>query len=130
MDTGLLCYLIGIERVDQVTRDPLVGSLFENLVVLEALKIRYNQGLVPNLYFYRDSNGNEVDILATSGSQLVGIEIKSSSTYHRSFKKGLNHFSENASPLVGKYLVYAGQEQDFSDGVKALPFDRVEAVFA
>ncbi len=130
MDTGLLCYLLGIERVDQVTRDPLVGSLFENLVVLEALKIRYNQGLVPNLYFYRDSNGNEVDILANSGSQLVGIEIKSSSTYHRSFKKGLNHFSENASPLVGKYLVYAGQEQDFSDGVKALPFDRVEEVFA
>ncbi|MDQ8187426.1 DUF4143 domain-containing protein [Pelagicoccus sp. SDUM812002] len=56
MDTGLLCYLLGIERVEQVTRDPLVGSLFENLVVLEALKIRYNQGLVPNLYFYRDSN--------------------------------------------------------------------------
>ncbi|EDY83092.1 hypothetical protein VDG1235_2716 [Verrucomicrobiia bacterium DG1235] len=46
------------------------------------------------------------------------------------FKEGLNHFSENASPLSGKYLVYAGQEQDFSDGMKALPFDRVEEVFA
>ncbi len=51
-DTGLLTYLLDIEKAGQVARDPLVGSLFENLVVLEALKSRYNQGMTPNLYFF------------------------------------------------------------------------------
>ena len=60
---GLLCYLLGIENSKQVTRDPWVGNIFENLVVVEALKSRLNKGKVPNLYFFRDSNGNEVDIV-------------------------------------------------------------------
>jgi len=51
VDTGLLSYLLGIEKPEQVTRDPLVGQLFENMIVLEALKTRYNQGRSPNLYF-------------------------------------------------------------------------------
>ena len=75
-DTGLLAYLLDIEKARQVTRDPLVGNLFENLVVLEALKARYNQGLTPNLYFFRDSHGNEIDLLHKSANQLIGVEIK------------------------------------------------------
>lgn len=64
-----------------VERDPLVGSLFENLVVLEALKSRYNKGLVSNLYFFRYARRNEIDLLFNSGSEMTGIEIKSASTY-------------------------------------------------
>ena len=56
IDTGLLSFLLGIEKPEQVSRDPLVGQLFENLVVLECLKTRYNQGKLSNLYYYRDSN--------------------------------------------------------------------------
>ncbi len=63
MDTGLLCYLLGIAKPKQVTRDPLIGQLFENMIVLEALKARYNHGQIPSLYFYRDSHGNEIDLL-------------------------------------------------------------------
>jgi predicted AAA+ superfamily ATPase len=58
-DLGLLCYLLGIETEEQLTRDPLVGNIFENLIVLEALKTRFNQGLAANLYFFRDSHGND-----------------------------------------------------------------------
>ena len=90
MDTGLLCYLLGIEKPEHVTRDPLVGQLFENLIVLEALKARYNQGQIPNLYFYRDSHGNEIDLLYTGGRELIGIEIKSASTFASHFKKMLS----------------------------------------
>lgn len=63
IDTGLLVFLLGIEKPNQVTRDPLVGQLFENLVVIECLKCRTNQGKIPNLYFYRDSNNTVIYIL-------------------------------------------------------------------
>ena len=63
LDTGLACYLLGIESPEQLSRDKMRGALFENFVVTEALKQRYNQGKESNLYFYRDSNQNEIDLL-------------------------------------------------------------------
>ncbi len=128
-DTGLLCYLLGIEKPEQVTRDPLVGSLFECLVVLEALKSRYNQARTPNLYFFRDSHGNEIDLLHVVGRELIGIEVKSSSTYHASFKKSLERFHQKVAPLAGRYIVYNGERHEFSDGAKAIPFEETHTLF-
>ncbi len=129
MDTGLLCYLLGIEKPEQVSRDPLVGQLFENMIVLEALKTRYNQGHIPNLYFYRDSHGNEIDLLYASGRELVGIEIKSASTFTSHFKKMLLRFSEKQQMLKSSYVVYNGEERQFSDGIKAINFRNTSAIF-
>jgi predicted AAA+ superfamily ATPase len=129
-DTGLLAYLLDIERATQVSRDPLVGSLFENLVVLEAFKARYNRGLTPNLYFYRDNHGNEIDLLYKSGSDLFGIEIKSAATYNPGFKKGLLRFSERQNPLTRSYIVYSGEAISFSDGIEALHYTSVDDIFA
>lgn len=128
-DTGLLCYILGIEKPAQVSRDPLVGSMFENLVVLEALKSRYNQGLTPNLYFFRDNHGNELDLLHNSGSELTGIEIKSSATYHTSFKKELIRFGEKISPLTHSYIVYSGEPMTFSDRIEAVPYQLTGKLF-
>lgn len=128
-DTGLLSHLLGFEEAEHVTRDPLVGSLFENLVVLEALKARLNRGRAPELYFFRDSHGREIDLLHRSGRELTGIEVKSASTYHPSFKNGLRHFGEHVHPLARSYVVYNGDSVDFSDGVRALPFSRTSEIF-
>jgi predicted AAA+ superfamily ATPase len=122
IDTGLLSYLLDIEKVSQVSRDPLIGNIFENLIVLEALKARYNQGLSSNLYFYQDSNGREIDLLLKSGRELTGIEIKSATTWNNSFKKALKLFSKNQTELSKRYVVYAGESRSFSDGVEALNF--------
>lgn len=127
-DTGLLAYLLAIETAAQARRDPLVGQLFENLVVLEALKARLNRALPPNLYFYRDNHGNEVDLLHKSGAELTGVEIKSASTWNGSFKKGLQHFSTHATPLARGYVVYSGEAMAFSDGTQALPYARAAEV--
>jgi len=124
-DTGLLCYLLGIERVDQVGRDPLIGNMFENLVVLEALKARYNQGLTPNLYFYRDNQGHEIDLLHKQGGELLGIEIKSASTWNASFKKALQHFDQKLKPLATRAVVYSGKAIEFTDGVQTLSYKEV-----
>lgn len=65
------------------------GALFENFIVMEAMKRRYNRGKESNLYFYRDSHQNEVDLILKNSSGLYGIEIKSAMTYHVDFEKAL-----------------------------------------
>ncbi len=128
-DPGLLTYLLDIEKAEQVRRDPLVGSLFENLVVLETLKNRYNRGLTSNLYFFRDSHGLEIDLLHKSGNDLTGIEIKSAATWSQGFKKGLAQFSKKYRPLARSVVVYSSEAMTFSDGVEVLPYSRVDEIF-
>ncbi len=127
-DTGLLTYLLGIESVQQVSRDPLVGNLFENLVVLEILKSRLNQGKAPQIYFMRDSNGNELDLLFLADRSINGIEIKSSATYHTSFKKQLVRFHEQVTPLKGRFVIYNGDSQSLSDNIRLLNFVEASSV--
>lgn len=129
IDTGLLSYLLDIEKPSQVSRDPLVGSLFENLVVIEALKTRLNKGQKSNLYFFRDSHGREIDLLYKSGREFTGVEIKSSSTWNKSFKKELKRFSGKNIQLAKSYVVYSGEAMAFSDGVEALSFMNVADIF-
>lgn len=129
IDTGLLAFLLSIEKPSQVSRDPLVGQMFENLVVIECLKTRANQGLLPNLYFYRDSNGNEADILYKHGRELTVIEVKSSSTYKTSLLKGLKKITGLSPSITRAYLVYAGEPLTFSNDITALKYDNVELIF-
>lgn len=79
-DTGLAAWLIGITRRAHLSSHPLRGALFENLAVLEVLKAQHNAGLRPNLHFYRDSAGNEVDLLLEDGNAIELVEIKSALT--------------------------------------------------
>jgi predicted AAA+ superfamily ATPase len=80
-DTGLASFLLGIRTASQAARDPLRGGLYENLIILEILKSRYNRGIRPELYFFRDSHGNEVDLLIREERKLLPVEIKSSATF-------------------------------------------------
>jgi hypothetical protein len=130
VEPGLLAYLLDIERPEQISRDPLMGSIFENLVVVEALKARYNRGLTANLYFYRDSHGNEIDLLHKAGSGMIGMEIKAAATWHPDFKKMLNRFSENIRPLQGKYIAYRGKPLNFDDGIQAVSYAQSGQAFA
>lgn len=110
-DTGLACYLLGIDTIDQLTKDSLYGNLFENWVVVELMKARYNQALDPRLYFYRDVSGREVDLILQQGSRLIPIEIKSSKTFSPSFLEGLTYFHEQTPQKAeGGALVYAGKQ--------------------
>ena len=128
-EIGLLYFLLGIEKPDQVTRDPLVGNIFENLVVIECLKERFNQGKVDNLYFYRDSNGNEVDLVFQNARSLVPIEIKSSSTFHTRFLKGINHFKNVSKTSEEGYLVYNEDHTVESEHYHILNFKEIKSIF-
>ena len=134
-EPGLLTHLLGLESTGQIRRDPLVGGLFENLVVVEALKSRTHRGLKPELYFFRDHNGVEIDLLQRRGRELIGVEIKSASTLHAKMRVGLVRFDENVTSLAHKFLVYNGPADGsggrrWSDGVEAIDFRRFGETFA
>ena len=92
-DVGLVCYLLGINDAHQLETHPLRGQIFENMVVAEVLKHRFNHGLDNNLFFYRDRSQHEVDIVLDENLQsLKAFEVKLSPTVHSDFYKNLQYF--------------------------------------
>ncbi len=122
-DTGLACYLLDIENAGQLNRDKMRGHLFENFIVLDFLKNRYNKGKESNLYFYRDSNQNEVDLVLRNGNNFDITEIKSSATYHPDFETGIKKFSEIfKNRVVGKQIIYCGKLENPTGDIKLLNY--------
>ena len=108
-ETGLATYLLGIRTVDQLATHPLMGHLFENMVMVEALKHRLNRGLDSDLYFYRNASGSiEVDLLLEDGLRLLPREVKSSSTYVTSMSASLKAFCALAPQATNPLVVYSG----------------------
>jgi len=93
-DTGLACNLLGIEKPEQLTSHFLKGGLFENLIILELLKNRYNEGKKSNLYFWRDNHGHEIDCLIENRELFKALEIKSSQTTNTAFFDGLRYWKD------------------------------------
>ena len=113
-DTGLVSYLLGIETPEQMIRDPLLGNIFENFVVIEALKTRLNLGLEPNLYFFRNSNGLEIDLILQEQNKLKLFEIKSGKSLNDEFCRNMKNFSakyneEIASDSTKGTVIYSGE---------------------
>lgn len=113
-DSGLACYLLGVTDPGQLYNHVHRGVLFENLVISELLKARFNKGDRSNLYYFRDSTGREIDIVLDQGKRLVPIEIKSAESLHAGFYKNLTYW-EKLTGRVGGTLLYAGEKS----GVKA-----------
>jgi predicted AAA+ superfamily ATPase len=128
-DVGLLCYLLGIEKEEQVSRDPLVGNIFENLVVIECLKNRLNLGQRANLYFFRSSHGNEVDIIFQNGRDLIPIEVKSSSTFNKKFSKGIEKFQNLTDKSQKGFILYSGDFLPETETYKTLDYKNIEVIF-
>lgn len=108
-DTGLVASLLGLTESSQLTMHYLRGELFENMVIAEKAKMYYAQGLEPQMYFWRDSNQNEVDLLTEEGLQLNAFEIKSGATINSDFFKGLKRFADISNlPPENLNVIYSG----------------------
>ncbi len=119
-ETGLVTSLLKIKSVEQVGRDPLIGNIYENYIVSEFLKEQLNKGQRPDLYFFRDSNGLEIDLILEQGRVPKPIEIKSAFTFHPDMCRNLRRFAQIASPLASPALVYAGKSMGNMDGIDIL----------
>lgn len=125
-DTGLAANLLGIESAEQVSRDPLRGNLYENLVILELLKAELNRGIRPEFFFYRDTHGNEVDLVLRKRRMLIPIEIKSAATFTPEFFKGIDNFQKTVPGRSSTgFVFYNGKENFTIKGKKVLnPFTK------
>lgn len=123
-DVGLAAYLLGIQNESHVLSHPLRGALFETLVVGEALKWFWHRARGAGLHFYRDSEGNEVDLLLELGDGIYPIEIKTGETVSSEFFKGLRAFARlyDPPPPNGGALIYAGDALQSRHGTAVLPF--------
>lgn len=122
-DPGLACFLLDIESPRQLERDKMRGAIFENFVVMEVIKHRYNQGRQDGVFFYRDSNQNEVDILLKQEGEITAIEVKSSMTYHTSFEQHILRLSEwIKTPIAQKLIVYTGDFENITGGIKLINY--------
>lgn len=109
IDTGLLCYLLRVRSPEDLLLNASRGAIFENYVVAELLKRRLHAGQEPDLYFWRDSAGHELDIIIDLGNRLIPIEVKSGHTIVKDFFKGLNFWkSLSSNPSSPAALIYAG----------------------
>jgi predicted AAA+ superfamily ATPase len=109
-DTGLVCYLNGIENEQQLATHPLRGSIFENLAVLEFLKNRFNASKNSNLYYYKDQSKREVDIVQEFGHQYHAYEVKSAKSFHKDFVNTLKYLkSLLGDSLVKTQIIYDGE---------------------
>ena len=113
-DTGLLCSLLGLESVDQLATHYLRGAIFENWVIAEIIKQHVNANRRPDLYFWRDNIGNELDLLCERSGRRQVIEIKAGATLGTDQFKGLRYYKKLATALPmaqDYYLIYGGEER-------------------
>ena len=130
-EPGLAAWLLGINSPEQISRDPLFGGLFENMVVAEALKCRLNFGEMPELYFLRDSQGLEADLLfRMSHDRLIPIEIKGGITWNKNFGKNLLKLRKLSPKFSEGYVIYAGNLTPEIDGIKFINFKDTASVFS
>lgn len=129
-DVGLAAYLLGITDTSHIQSSPLRGELFENFIISEFLKNRFNHASASNLYFYRDHVGNEVDLILDYGSQLVTVEIKAGNTVSSHYFKGIEYYHKLCgSKNKKRIIIYTGDQAMRYRDVDIYPFYQLDTVF-
>ncbi len=121
-DTGLLCYLLSMQSEKDVVNYYQLGALFENLIIAERMKRAHHDGKEARLYFYRDSNQLEADLLEETASGLALTEIKANRTYRDNLLSNLHKIEKIAGQPVQKQLVFGGDEGFEVKDVRVFPW--------
>ena len=131
LDTGLAAALLGIKNAATLNLHPMRGALFEALVVAEFVKQRFNDGKPAALYFWRDSTGNEVDLLFEVGTGLQAVEVKSGATFVRDWLRALQRWRGLAGDqALPPWVIYGGDAGYRREGVEVIPWRGVAAAAA
>jgi len=125
IDTGLLCHLRGINSVTSLIKNYQFGSIFENWIISEIKKNRANAGMSGELFFLRDSAGNEVDLIMEKGGEIFAVEIKAAKKPDRNALQGLLYFKKY-QPASNLVLVHRGNTQEITnEGISILPWNEI-----
>jgi uncharacterized protein len=125
-DTGLLCYLLGIKSVTALKKHHAYGSLFENWIITEIRKNNFNNAQNDGMYYFRDSTGNEVDLIIERDSKPIAIEIKAAAKADNNMLRGLKYWQKNQLNSNG-ILVYGGKHSEIiNENISLVPWHEVE----
>jgi predicted AAA+ superfamily ATPase len=127
-DMGLAAYLAGIEDRQHLLHHPLRGAMFESFVVSDLLKARFNKGGEPDLYFWRDKNGHEIDCLVERSGGPVLIEIKSGRTVTEDFFNNLRYYQKlSGTGSADSYVIYGGDQEQKRSCAQVIPWNKLSA---
>lgn len=113
-DTGLLCYLLGIKSTTALQKHKAYGAIYENWVISEIKKNNYNAARNEGLYYFRDSAGNEVDLINERDGDLLAIEIKTGSKINNTMLRGLKYW-QKYQPQSQNILVFNGKVNEINN---------------
>jgi predicted AAA+ superfamily ATPase len=118
-DTGLVCYLLGLRKEEEIRTHHAKGSLFENFIITELRKNKLNAGEQPLYYYLRDNTGHEIDLISESGSNLIAVEIKSGSTIQPDFLKNIYWLEKitKGKDLLS-HIIYGGPNEQIRTTTK------------
>jgi hypothetical protein len=130
-DSGLVCYLLGIRKQEQLRFHPLRGAIFESWVISEIYKAIVHSGVQPNLFHYRETRGLEIDLLIEQNEGLDAVEMKSGATVAVDFFKNLKRFSDRMiaagkNLLIRNYVVYGGDDSQQRSDAQVVSWRDVE----
>lgn len=128
-DTGLACRLLSISSPDELKTHYLLGSLFENLIILEIKKQLLNTSNNSGLYFFRDSNGNEVDLIIDQGLKQIPIEIKAGGTFNTDYLKGIKYWNSLTSSDTKSFVIYTGEHAHKGEEYELLKWSELRDLY-
>ena len=111
-DTGVLCNLLNIQNTAQLQSHYAIGSIFENYVLMEMKKFCSNSNLKDQLYYLRNKNGQEVDVVIDQGDRKALVEIKLGKTFSDNYLKNIKYWSLMLEP-TNNFVIYTGEKNDF-----------------
>lgn len=118
-DTGLVCSLLNIQNAEMIRNHYLYGALYENFIISEIIKMQHHTGKKPSVYYWRESNGTEIDCMVELNNQkLMALEIKGGETLNKDFLKNFKNFPQ--PDLIQKYLIYTGEALPSISGVEII----------
>lgn len=125
-DTGLLSYLLKITDPKKLLSQPIKGSLFENMIIAEFVKRMHHTNNMTDFWFWRDSHGNEIDLVYEKNNKLYITEIKATQTIMPNHFKGLLYFEKQAkSRNIVKQLIYSGDDLQKRDSGNVISWKHI-----
>jgi len=128
-DTGVACSLLKLTDPEMIKTHYLYGSLFENLVISEILKSQCHLGKQPSVYYWRESNGVEIDCIIEQGNnEILALEIKGGQTFTKDYVKDLRNFAKDETNIkINKAIVYAGEQSTNIKGIQLIPWSKLSS---
>ncbi len=128
-DAGLVCYLLGISDMNHLSTHYLKGNIFESFIISEIMKSKYNSGIEPNCYFWRDKTGHEIDCLIESGNKIKPVEIKSGMTLIKDYFNNINYWNKlSGNKAENSYLIYGGIENQIHSNGNVISWKNIRNI--